>query len=175
MKLSVHLGRLWHAALIMVSAFVVSTLFGCAQYPRAPTKFDLDSSVDRWQGRIAVVVESSPKQAFSAYFDLQGDSKNGQMELSTALGTTLARMRWSTQEALLQTGANTRVYPSLSELTFAALGADLPFETLLQWLRGVPASDAGWQSDLSEFESGKVNARRLLPEPRVDLKIILDR
>ena len=159
----------------MLCVIAVFALYGCAQNPRAPTKFDADLTSDRWQGRIAVVIESSPKQAFSAYFDLRGDSKNGHMELSSALGTILAQMRWSAQEAVLQTGANIRAYPSLRELTFAAMGADLPFDVLLQWLRGISASDDGWQSDLSEFASGKLHARRLQPEPRVDLKIMLDR
>ena len=97
------------------------------------------------------------------------------MELSTAVGTTLARMSWSAQEALLQTGTTVRAYPSLRELTLTALGADLPFEVLIQWLRGVSAAKDGWQSDLREFETGRISAKRHNPEPTVDLKIILDR
>ena len=97
------------------------------------------------------------------------------MELSTTLGTTLAQLRWSTQEAQLEAGGTTRTFPSLRELTLAAMGAELPLDALLQWLRGVPASSEGWQSDLREFDSGRLNAQRLKPEPRVDLKIIMDR
>ena len=97
------------------------------------------------------------------------------MQLSTALGTSLAQLRWSAQEAHLEAGGTTRTYPSLRELTLAAMGAELPLDALLQWLRGVPATSEGWQSDLREFDSGKLNAQRLTPEPRVDLKIILDR
>ena len=97
------------------------------------------------------------------------------MELSTALGTTMARLKWSAQEAHVVAGGITRTYPSLRELTLATMGAELPLDALLQWLRGVPASSEGWQSNLTEFDSGRFSAQRLAPEPRVNLKIILDR
>lgn len=158
-----------------LTAIAICTGVGCAQYSGLQTKASIDGGAARWQGRIAVLVESSPKQAFSANFDLQGNSQNGQMELSTTLGTTLAQLRWSAQEAQLEAGGTTRTYPSLRELTLAAMGAELPLAALLQWLRGIPASSEGWQSDLREFDSGRLAAQRLTPEPRVDLKIILDR
>ena len=170
-----YVGLIKRIALHLLVAAAVSTVVGCAQYSDRRARPGADNSAERWQGRIAVVVESSPKQAFSANFDLQGDSQSGQMELSTPLGTSLARLQWSTQDAHLEAGGTTRAYPSLRELTLAAMGAELPLDALLQWLRGVPATSEGWQSDLREFESGRFNAQRLTPEPRVNLKIILDR
>ena len=162
-------------ALRALVALSMCSLIGCAQYSDFRTKPNADGSIERWQGRIAVMVESSPRQAFSANFELQGNSQSGQMELSTTLGTTLARLRWSAQEANLEANGTNRNYASLRELTLAAIGAELPIDALLQWLRGVPADSDGWESDLRDFESGRFTAQRLNPTPRVDLKIILER
>lgn len=162
-------------ALFWIVAITIFTTTGCAHNSDFRAEPSSPASKERWQGRIAVAVESSPKQAFSAYFELEGNRQNGRMELSTALGTTLAQLQWSAQNALLKAGGVTHNYNSLRELTLATMGAELPMDALLLWLQGVPANSEGWQSDLSEFESGKLNAQRLTPEPRVNLKIVLDR
>ncbi len=129
----------------------------------------------RWQGRIAVKVSSTPEQAFSANFELEGSSQTGRMDLTTALGTTVARMQWNSEGAELQASGATRMYPSLAELTLATMGAELPVSSLFQWLRGEAAPSAGWQSDLSHWDAGRISAQRQSPEPRVDLKILLER
>lgn len=97
------------------------------------------------------------------------------MELTTSLGTTVARMQWNAEGAELQASGSTRAYPSLAELTLATMGAELPVDALFQWLRGQAASSAGWESDLSQWDAGRITAQRLSPEPRVDLKILLER
>lgn len=97
------------------------------------------------------------------------------MELTTVLGTTVARMQWSATGAELQARGATRAYPSLSELTLATMGAELPVDALFQWLQGQPAASAGWQADLSQWNAGRIGAQRHSPEPRVDLKILLER
>ncbi len=128
-----------------------------------------------WQGRIAIKVASTPEQAFSAHFALEGSAQAGRMELTTALGTTVARMQWNAEGAQVQASGSTRAYPSLGELTLATMGAELPVDALLQWLRGQAAASAGWQSDLSQWDAGRISAQRQSPEPRVDLKILLER
>ena len=129
-----------------------------------------------WQGRIAVKVASTPEQAFSANFELEGGPHVGRMELTTALGTTVARMQWNAGGAELQaSGSTTRAHPSLAELTLATMGAELPVDALFQWLRGQAATSPGWQSDVSQWDAGRISAQRSNPEPRVDLKILLER
>ena len=128
-----------------------------------------------WQGRIAVKVASTPEQAFAANFELQGSAQAGRMELTTPLGTTVARMQWNAEGAVLQASGATRAYPSLAELTLTTMGAELPVEALFWWLKGQEATSAGWQSDMSHWDAGRISAQRLTPEPRVDLKILLDR
>ena len=128
-----------------------------------------------WQGRIAVKVASTPEQAFSANFELEGSTQVGRMELTTALGTTVARMQWNAQGAELQASGSTRAYPSLAELTLTTMGAELPVDALFLWLRGQSATSAGWQADLSQWDAGRISAQRQSPEPRVDLKILLER
>lgn len=135
----------------------------------------LGSESGQWQGRIAVKVETAPAQAFSANFELQGSVQAGHMELTTSLGTTVARMQWDADGAQLQASGTTRAYPTLAELTLATMGAELPVDALFQWLRGQAATSAGWQADLSQWSAGRINAQRQSPEPRVDLKILLDR
>lgn len=97
------------------------------------------------------------------------------MALTTSLGTTLAHMQWSAEGAQLQASGASRVYPSLSALTLATMGAELPLEALFQWLQGQTATSAGWQSDLSQWDAGHISVQRQNPEPRVDLKILLER
>lgn len=135
----------------------------------------LGSESGYWQGRIAVKVDSAPEQAFSAHFELEGGTQVGRMELTTALGTTVARMHWNAEGAELQARGTTRTYPTLGELTLATMGAELPVDALFQWLRGQAATSVGWQSDLSQWDTGRISAQRQSPEPRVDLKILLER
>ena len=128
-----------------------------------------------WQGRIAVKVSATPAQAFSANFELQGNAQAGRMVLTTPLGTTVARMHWNAEGAELQASGTSRAYPSLAELTLVTMGAELPVDALFQWLAGQSSTSAGWQSDLSQWEAGRICAQRQSPEPRVELKILLER
>lgn len=157
-------------ALSLSAIFLIA---GCASNLRATGPLSPESGY--WQGRIAVKVASTPEQAFSANFELQGGTQAGRMELTTALGTTVARMQWNTEGAELQASGSTRTYHSLAELTLATMGAELPVDALFQWLRGQAATSTGWQSDLSQWDSGRISAQRGSPEPRVDLKILLER
>ncbi len=153
--------------------FAIFSIAGCASavWPKG----QLDNNFDHWQGRIAVKVQTAPPQAFSANFDIVGDARQGQMELSTPLGTTLALLRWSPQNAVLQTTGAPQTFASIGELMQAAIGVELPVEALFQWLHGQDARSVGWSTDLSQFASGRLAAQRSSPQPLVDLKIVLDR
>ena len=153
--------------------FAIFLIVGCASNTRALAPFGPESGY--WQGRIAVKVASTPEQAFSAHFELEGSTQVGRLELTTALGTTVARMEWSPGGADLQASGTARAYPSMAELTLSTMGAELPVDALFQWLRGQAATSAGWQPDLSQWDTGRISAQRQSPEPRVDLKILLER
>ena len=129
-----------------------------------------------WQGRLAVNVQTSPAQAFSADFELEGDAKIGALTFSTPLGNTLARLRWDASGAVLQARGESRRFESLDALTLHATGAALPVASLFAWLTGTQQTDAsGWEPNLQDLPSGRISARRIAPAPVVDLKIILDR
>jgi outer membrane lipoprotein LolB len=125
---------------------------------------------------MAIKVMHSPVQAFSADFDLQGSPHAGSLTFTSPLGTTLARLQWDPQAALLQANGQTQRFENLDALTQATVGASLPLESLFSWLVGIDAPAVGWEVDLQDIvNAGRLNARRLLPQTPVELKIVLDR
>ena len=46
---------------------------------------------------------------------------------------------------------------------------------LFGWLRGEPQAVPGWSADLSALAAGRLSARRLMPLPTAELRVILDR
>lgn len=69
----------------------------------------------------------------------------------------------------------TRRYAGLEEMLQQATGVAIPVTALLAWTRGQAYAQAGWEVDLAQFNSGKIQALRLSPLPRVHLRIALDR
>jgi outer membrane lipoprotein LolB len=152
------------AALVLLS--------GCAsQHTRQITPADMES---HWQGRLSVKVFSKPVQAFSANFDLQGQPRKGALVLSSPLGTTLASMQWDAQSATMITNGKQQDFGSLQELAQQVTGADIPVASLFAWLDGRAEEVAGWQVDLSDLPSGRIQAHHT-EEVQAELKIILDR
>ena len=135
----------------------------------------LGPETPHWQGRIAVKVASLPPQTFSANFELYGGAKAGNMALTSTLGTTMARMQWNAEGADLQAGGSTRAFQTLDALTLATVGAELPVGAMIEWLQGKAAQADGWQEDLSQWDDGRISAHRYGTEPRVDLKLVLER
>lgn len=127
-----------------------------------------------WQGRLSVTVHSEPPQATSANFTLQGNARNGTLNLYTPLGTTVASLHWTPQAAYLEQGSRADAFGSLDELTAQTTGAALPVQALFGWLHGQPTAVPGWTSDLNQLAQGKLNATRQWPEPAVNLRIQLD-
>lgn len=152
----------------------VSVLSGCASVGRrAPTGAETIS------GKLSVRVDASgtaPARSESGNFELKGTANDGQLNLSSPLGTVLAQARWSGRRAWLATSQGETAYPDLESLTEEMLGERLPVAALFDWLRGRPWSGApsqrdsaasgsgfeqlGWSVDLARFGEGWIVARR---------------
>ncbi len=149
-------------------------LAGCAQPPvRAPaTEYQAQGY---WRGRLALRVDNSPEPtSFFANFELSGQARAGELLLSSPLGTTLAQLRWTPQLALLRNNGQTRTFDSLDALASEATGTDIPIAALFEWLRGRPASADGWHADLSQLDQGRMVARRMLPTPAAELRLVIE-
>ena len=147
-------------------------LTGCASQSLAPKPAPEQET--RWQGKLSLKVYSKPVQAIAANFDLQGRPEQGELTLSTPLGTTLARMQWDANSASLAANGEQRNFESLQALALQATGTDLPVAALFAWLQGRDASAPGWQVDLTDLPNGRLQARHM-EEVQAELKIILER
>ena len=119
-------------------------------------------------------MDANPVQAFSAGFELRGNAGAGVLLLFSPFGATLARLSWSPGEARLLSEGKEQTFPSIEALTLHATGASLPLDGLFQWLAGKPAVVAGWEAELEGLSSGRLHARRITPDPAVDLRLVLD-
>lgn len=149
---------------------------GCASLFR-PRPAPAPAGTRTWSGRISIQVDSQPPQAFAGGFDLLGDAANGELNLYTPIGSTVARLQWRPGEATLRDASDrVRKYSSLDELAASALGTPVPVSALFQWLDGSNAPVAGWEADLGQLSSGRITARRLDPgAPVAQLRLVLDR
>jgi outer membrane lipoprotein LolB len=148
---------------------LVLALGACATAPR-----DSDLAGASWAGRLSVRVESDPVQSFSAGFDLQGNAQSGHLSLYSPLGSTVAKLTWTPQQATLLADAKDQRFDSLNALTRHAMGAELPIAGIFSWLAGKPASLDGWTIDLQDRAAGRLVARRANPAPGVEMRLILD-
>ena len=132
----------------------------------------------RLTGKLSVQVDAedgSPdgkKRGGSGAFELIGGPSAGQLELSTPLGSLVARASWTRDEAVLKTPDAERVYFNLDALTREMLGEPIPVAALFDWMRGRAWPDApstpmengfeqlGWRIDLSRFADGVLIATR---------------
>ncbi|MFT4194531.1 lipoprotein insertase outer membrane protein LolB [Ottowia sp.] len=157
------------------AGLLIAILFiaGCASQSGAGGTFDQKS--EHWSGRLGLTVDSEPPQSYSAGFTLLGNPQAGEFSLSSPLGSTLAVMQWRPGQALLRQGEQTRSFASLDELAAAVTGTPLPVRALFGWLNGTPQAVEGWDADLSRLEAGRLTARRLMPLPTAELRVVLDR
>ncbi len=156
------------AALILLTA--------CAQAPRlAPAAEAQAQTQTYWRGRLALRVDSSPEPtSFFANFELSGRAPTGELLLSSPLGTTLAQLRWSPQQALLRNNGQTRAFDTLDALATEATGTAIPIAALFEWLQGRPAVADGWLADLTQLDAGRLLARRSHPAPAAELRLIIE-
>lgn len=159
------------AALCLLPA---ALLAACAQ-PEPPHPQPAQPQA-HWNGRMQVRVEDpNAPRSLAALFDLQGSRDKGTLELSTPIGTLLARLQWQPGSASLQTTKAQRSSASLDDLLQETLGEPLPIDALFDWLAGQATAVRGWEVDLQSLAEGRMSARRTAPQPAVVLRIVLTR
>ena len=146
---------------------------GCAHQTGANGRLEAQS--DYWSGRLGLIVASEPPQSYSAGFALSGSAQAGELMLTSPMGSTLAVMRWQPGQALLQQGEQTARFDSLEALVAQVTGTPLPVRALFGWLNGTPQAVEGWEADLSRLPDGRLVARRLMPLPTAELRVVLER
>jgi outer membrane lipoprotein LolB len=146
-------------------------LGGCAmQSVRQPATADAGP----WTGRMALSIQSEPVQTLSAGFELSGNPGQGELQLFSPLGTTVAVLSWSPGKAILQRGDLAQSAGTLDELVAQATGTAIPVKALFDWLHNRPTEVNGWQADLSHLNEGRLQLRRASPLPAVELRLKLD-
>jgi outer membrane lipoprotein LolB len=182
-------------------SLIVSLLFalgGCATAlnPKPTSNLAPKGGVEggEWSGRLSLKVTADKPEkntSFSASFELSGSADQGTWLLLSPLGSTVARLDWGPQGAVLLSnergtepgqgpGLAPRQFESIESLLSHTPVSGLPFAALFDWLQGKPTAVAGWRVDLSQFSSGKLRAQRLSAgfatlEPAIDLRLVLDR
>ena len=160
-------------AWLYLAQFAIFLIAGCAGNQRATGQYDPQR--EEWAGRISLQVASEPAQSFSASFELKGRAENGELTLISPLGNVLAVLRWAPGQALLDRGSeNIQRFASLDELMERATGAAIPLNALFAWLQGNNATASGWVADLTRHGEGRFSARRTLPAPEANLRVVLD-
>ena len=159
--------RVWASIWLLVLLAACATPTPSRSVAQAP-------SDKQWQGRLSVTVQSDPPRNISAGFSLDGDARQGELNLFSPLGTTLATLQWSPTTTQWLQGSQQRRYDSMAHLTEETTGAALPMDAMFDWLQGKATASPGWQADLSALNQGTLIARRLSPEPLVVLRIKLD-
>jgi outer membrane lipoprotein LolB len=153
-----------------------------------------------WSGRLAVRTDAAanlPARSVSGAFELSGNASSGQLILTSPLGTTVARARWSDPAGtqgqpstieLEADGGSTR-YATLEDMMQHAIGDQLPLAAMFDWLSGRPWPNApvqrgadggsfeqlGWNVDLSQLRDNRlIDAQRPLPAPVLHVRVKLD-
>ncbi len=184
------------AATMGVSLVAIGGLGGCSSVPKVTAQeASALAQAPRLTGRFGLVVPAGPGgqprgQNVTANFELLGDPTRGRLEMSTPMGSLIARVSWQPGVAQLRTPDEERSYDTLDALTQELLGEALPVQALFDWLKGQPwpgithraAGDQGfeqlgWQVDLRRFSTGLIVAQRLSTsggEPLATLRLKLD-
>ncbi|THT99900.1 hypothetical protein E9531_11230 [Lampropedia puyangensis] len=126
-----------------------------------------------WRGRLALNTEEERPRSYTASFELKGSQTQGELEVYNPLGNVLAKLIWSSQQAMVDTGSERLVSDSLDELVAHIFGTPIPVQALFAWLQGDAQQVAGWQLDLSRYSEGRISALREQPLPRTSLRVIL--
>jgi outer membrane lipoprotein LolB len=173
-------------ASLLLAAGLCAGLLACAT-PQPAQPPDGPAAVT---GRLLIKVDASPgqpAQTLGASFELQGDERQGRLQLTSPLGTQLADARWSAQGVQLRTPQGEREFADLAALARDTLGEAVPLQALPYWLAGTPFPGAAhvahgqgfaqgdWQVDLSRWPTdGQIEARRA-QAPAVLLRARIDR
>lgn len=137
------------------SAFLLGLALGLAgcSTPPAPSQAGV------WSGKLAYQMEAGVAQraqAGSALFEWQGNAAQGQLNLSSPLGTSLASARWDAQGVWLEDAQGTRRFDTLETLGTALgeamQGPPLPLQPLMHWLQGRPDPELPHTAQAEGFE-----------------------
>ena len=156
-------------SLLLTATFLIA---GCAHKTSPGDTNDAEKKL--WTGRISLQIQSDPPQAFFAGFELNGDAKRGELSLTSPVGNVLGIMRWSPDQAVLESGNEVKRFASVDALLAQTTGAAIPVAALFDWLKGVNTRLSGWSADLSRLDLGRIVATRDEPAPLVRLRIVLD-
>lgn len=162
---------------------------------RPPPLLQLAEGDIHLNGRLSIQVNNTPNgrpTGGNVGFDLNGRPSAGQLELSTPLGSLLARASWGGGEVRLKTPEIDRSFDDLDALTRELLGEAIPVAALFDWLQGRPwpqmtssllegknaqgFEQLGWRIDTSRFDAqarqGLIIATRgpYLADPAVVLR-----
>ncbi len=158
-------------------------LTACSSVPKVSEQ-DVASLADapRLTGRFGLIVPAGANaqgraQNVTANFELLGDARRGRLEMSTPMGSLVARVSWQPGQVVLRTPDEERQYDDIESLTQELLGQALPVQALFDWLQGRPWPQApqrpmgeqgfeqlGWQVDLRRFGDRLISAQRLNPD-----------
>jgi outer membrane lipoprotein LolB len=153
-----------------------------------------------YSGRLAVRTDAAPNlpaHSVTGQFELSGNASSGQLVLTSPIGTTVARARWSDPVGTrgipsrieLEADGGTTRYATLEEMMQRAIGDQLPLPAMFDWLSGRPWPDApvqrgsadgsfdqlGWHVDLSQLAGNRlIDAQRAQPAPTLHVRVKLD-
>ena len=153
-----------------------------------------------WSGRLAVRTDAAPNlpaRSMSGEFELSGNASSGQLVLTSPIGTTIARARWSDPVGSQGTPSNieleadggTTHYATLEDMMQRAIGDQLPLAAMFDWLDGRPWPAApaqrsddgrsfeqlGWHVDLAQLADNRlIDAQRPQPRPALHVRVKLD-
>ena len=153
-----------------------------------------------YSGKLAVRTDASsdqPSRAVSGQFELSGNASSGQLVLTSPIGTTVARARWSDpvgaqgvpSKIELESDGGTTHYATLEDMMQRAIGDQLPLPAMFDWLSGHPWPNApvtsgdatgsfdqlGWHVDLAQFRDNRlIDALRAQPVPALHVRVKLD-
>lgn len=123
---------------------------------------------------MSLQIQSEPPQAFFTGFELKGKAERGELTLTSPIGNVLGIMRWSPEDATLESGGNVKRFSSVDALLEQTTGAAVPIAGVFDWLEGTNTNINGWTADLSKRNTGRIEATRIDPAPQTRLRIVLD-
>jgi outer membrane lipoprotein LolB len=127
-------------------------LAGCAQLPRETAP---PTGEARLGGRISVTVAGDAHKrgtGGAASFELFGSPQAGRLELTSPLGSLVARASWKPGLVTLKTPDDERRFDDLDALTRELLGEAVPVAALFDWLQARPWPAAPHQKTANGFE-----------------------
>jgi outer membrane lipoprotein LolB len=137
----------------VAAALLALALAGCTQLPK--TAPSADTVASRLSGRISVNVAGDVHHrgtGGAASFELFGGPQAGQLELTTPLGSLVARATWAPGQVTLQTPQEERRFETLDDLTRDLLGEAVPVAALFDWLQARPWPAAPHTKTATGFE-----------------------